>query len=125
MDTSLKTIVESLIEKTRAEEANWRTSSAEGEYSLYLNNSTITIGTIHTFSDTTYVLRVYNDDGDVVTVLDSATDMDSELKSQIEELYSLAQETFLHVKKTFASTIEELRQPGVVGSDTDPKELPF
>ena len=121
----MRTIVESLIEKTKAEEANWRTSSTEGEYSLYLNNSTITIGTIHTFSDTSFVMRIYNDGGDVVTILDSSTDMDSELKSQIEELYSLAHETFLHTKKTIESVIEELKKPGVVGSDTDSKELPF
>ena len=125
MDTSLKAIVESLIIKTTAEEANWRVSSAEGEFSLFLNHSTITIGAIPSFSETTYVMRIYNDGGNEIAVLDTASDMDQGLRDLIEKLFFLAQEAFLHSKKTIDSVLNELGQPGIVGSDTDPKELPF
>lgn len=125
MDSELKQVLVALIEKTEVEEVNWRNSSADGEYSLFLNQSTITIGSIHSFSETSYIIRIYNEDGNAIKEVDSSKDMDSDMNSMIEKLYLLVADTFSHEKKTIHSVLDELKQSGVVGNDSSPRELPF
>lgn len=125
MGSELKQVIKALIEKTQVDEVNWRHSSADGEYSLFLNQSTITIGSIHSFSETSYIIRIYNEDGNIIEEVDSSKEMDSVINSMIEKLYLLVDETFSRAKRTIHSVLDELKQSGVVGGDNDPREIPF
>lgn len=125
MDNKIKTITKALIAKTKAGETNWRVSSSEGEFCLYLDHSTITIGIVPTFNVMTYALRLYNDKGDVVALVESNDENDREDNALLEQLYTEADKSFKKEKQTLDSIIKELSQVGVVGKDFDPADLPF
>ena len=125
MGNELKQVIETLTKKTQAEEVNWRNSSAEGEYSLFLNQSTITLGSIHYFSETSYIIRIYNEDGNIIKEIDSSKEKEHDIKSMIEKLYSMVQDSFSDAQKTIKSILDELEQSGVVGGDIDHRELTF
>lgn len=125
MEERVKTVISALIAKTQAGEANWRVSSAEDEYSLFLDHSTITIGSIPTFNEMYYAVRIYNENGDVAVEYVSDNETSEGDNILLEQLFKGARESYRNEKQTLDSVIQELNKKGVVGSDCDPRDLPF
>lgn len=125
MEEKVKTVIKALIAKTQAGEVNWRISSAEDEYCLFLDRSTITIGSIPTFNEVYYALRVYNENGDVSVEFVSDDDTNNEDSSLLRQLYEEAKASFRKEKQTLDSVMQELSKEGVVGNNNDPRDLSF
>lgn len=119
MEAKLKSVIEALIAKTRTGEVNWLASSAEDEFCLYLDQSTITIGSIPEFTATTYLLRIYNSLGDLSVEFEADTDTNTEERALLEQLYMEAQKSFRNENQTLDSIMEELKKDGVVGNDSE------
>ena len=124
MEQDLRMIVEALIARSKEDEVNWRSTSSDSEYSLFLDQSTITIERILSFSVPSHVLRVYNENGDLSLEIDSSQ-LSVEESILLQKLYDSASESFRHVNKTLKSIIGELRKPGMIGRESNSDELPF
>lgn len=125
MEENIKTVVRALIAKTHAGEVNWRISSADAEYCLFLDHSTITIGSIPTFNVVYYALRVYDENGDVSVEFVSDEDTSIDDNNLLSQLYEEAKGSFRKVKQTLDSVMQDLSKKGVVGNDNDTRDLPF
>ena len=119
MEAKLKSVIEVLIAKTSSGEVNWLVSSAEDEFCLYLDQSTITIGSIPEFTATTYLLRIYNSLGDLSVEFEADTDTDLDERALLERLYMEAKKSFRNENQTLDSIMEELKKDGVVGNDSE------
>lgn len=124
MEQVLRTIVEALIARSKEDEVNWRATSSDSEYSLFLDQSTITIERVPSFSVPSHVLRVYNENGDLSLELYS-NQLNVEEDFLLQQLYDSASESFRHVNKTLQSIVGELQKPGMIGKDSNSEELPF
>lgn len=122
MEAQIKTVIDKLIAKTQAEEVNWRMSSAEDEFCLFLDHSTITIGLIRSFSIVTYVFRLYNELGEIATELEVNNDGNSEESVLLAQLYSEAKKSFRNEKQVLEMVMEELQKVGIVGNDENQLE---
>jgi hypothetical protein len=134
MNEKLKNIVEALIRKTRSKEAIWNRSSASNQFKLLLPNNiavTITLFSDNSNQNSSLVIAIYNENGDVIHSYDTEYEDDDSKAgyAMLQTLYRAASDLYYKVDETFDALLQSVNSTGVIGTSpnktNDGDDLPF
>lgn len=121
MEASVMQIINGLIQKTTEKKASWKDSSTKGEYKIFFEGATLTIGKFANSYGNYLVLTILNNEGKVIVKETAYTT--NPASNKLNELFIAAQESSLKKNDTLQSIIEQLKQD-TVGDDRS-SGLPF
>lgn len=126
IDKKYISLIEKLIEKTESKKANWYKTSAENEFLLSLEKSTITTDLWVNEEGEWADLNIRNDNGNIVTNLCVNRRTNPSEFALLSKLNSAAKESYYKIDETFNSILKELNSNDTIGSAPSPfDELPF
>lgn len=110
----VKALLEALLEKTRAKQADWQKSSRENEFVLRLNSGTVSIDSQDDRFTSIFEITIFNKRGDVIFT--STVSDNNPLHVAIGELHERARACYFKTDETIKGLISELGLPGVIGT---------
>lgn len=122
MDIETRTIISSLIAKTKRHEAIWNEGNRKGEYQLVLDRAMIVVAlNVKQPSQPIYAFFIYNDNGVIAEshyISTKGVEFD-----MLKELYEIVENAVLKIEVTKQAIIEQINSPVIVGQEDD--GLPF
>lgn len=120
MTENIKMLIEKLIKKTTAGQANWKKTSRDTEFKLEFQKGAVVTDNWTDGEGLHVDLAILNDNGDIVERVIYDYEQEEDYK-KILEVYELAKKSYFKSDETIKNIFEELESDKIIGKE----ELPF
>lgn len=123
MDKETKTIISSLTEKTKRQEAIWNEGNRKGEYQLLLEQAMIVVAlNVTNPHQPIYSFLIYNVNG--VLAESHRVVFNGEELDLVKALYDAVENAVLKIEVTRKAILEQINSSKILGQEDD-DNLPF
>ncbi len=125
-----KSLIEKLLEKTKANEVNWTQGSGNYSFQLILNSGSMSLDSFYDSDSDQQIISMglYNDNGESIESIWFREKEDKDNFRFLESFYHEVKRKYLKVDETIDSFFEEINKEGKIGKKVkrnDIDDLPF